>query len=66
MTKEEFAEALQENPKMLAQYTPTTFKQELENRGFDVRPLGRGKMRGIKFEDGGGYITNYGGNGAIE
>ena len=41
-------------------------KRELESRGFDVKPLSRGKHKGKLFEAGGGYKVNYRGDGIIE
>lgn len=66
LTIEDFCNILQDNPKELGNYNPITFKREMENRGAEVRPLGRGRHKGQSFEEGGGYIINYGGNGAIE
>lgn len=63
---EQFADRIQSDPALLSNFTPISFKKELENRGFEVRPLGRGNHKGVPFENGGGYITNYGGNGTIE
>lgn len=63
---EVFLDSIQNNPEILGQYTPITFKRALEQLGLEVRPLGRGHHKGVPFEKGGGYILNYGGNGAIE
>lgn len=63
---EVFLDSVQEHPDLLGQYTPITFKRALESLGMEVRPLGRGRHKGILFENGGGYIVNYGGSGAIE
>ena len=49
------AQQIADNPKLLRHYTPQSLKRELENAGYDVRPLGKGSLKGILFEDGGGY-----------
>ena len=66
VSKEEFAEAIHDNPKLFSLYTPVTFKRELENRGFNVTPLSDGRKKGIKFEAGGGYKINFGGDRIIQ
>ena len=45
---------------------PGGLKENLEKMGFDVKPLGRGGLKGVTFEEGGGYKTDYGGNGYIQ
>lgn len=64
--KEKFADLLQQNPNLLGQFNPISFKRELEKRGFDVKPLGRGHHKNQPFENGGGYKVNYRGDGIIE
>lgn len=66
LNKEGFAKLFQDDPTTFNLFTPITLKRALELRGFEVRPLGRGKHKGQPFENGGGYIVNFGGNGALE
>lgn len=56
------AQQIADNPKLLRHYTPESLKCELENAGYDVRPLGKGSLKGILFEDGGGYRISYDGD----
>ena len=55
-----------ENPSILTEFTPESMKAFLEKRGSSVLPLSRGHLKGIRFEDGGGYKINYGGNGEFQ
>lgn len=66
LSNEEFAALFQEDPLTFRFYTPITLKKEFESRGFDINPLGRGKHKGQPFENGGGYIVRYSGDGIIE
>ena len=66
LSKDEFAMLFHEDPSTFALFTPISLKRELEKRGFDVKPLGRGRHKGQSFENGGGYIIRHGGNKAIE
>ena len=54
------------HPKMLKAYSPEGLKKTLENSGYDVKPLMGGSLKGIKFEDGGGYKVNFGGDGILQ
>ena len=51
---------------IIKNYSPETLKKELEKEGYNVRALGRGKLKGIQFEDGGGYRTNWGGDNYLQ
>lgn len=62
----EFTIDLTNDSKILGQRTPGELKKYLETMGFDVKPLGRGGLKGIPFEDGGGYRINYGGDGYFQ
>lgn len=46
---------LVEHPKKLASQTPESVKEALEADGFETVPLARGSLKGIPFEEGGGY-----------
>lgn len=60
------ADRIASHPKMLQAYTPKGLKEALENVGYDVKPLNRGKYKGISFEDGGGFKVNYGGDKLLQ
>lgn len=59
-------EQLSVRPDGLAEYTPASLKGSLEKAGFEVKPLSRGRLKGIAFEDGGGYKTNFGPSGLLQ
>lgn len=61
-----FINQIVEHPKMLQAYTPQGLKSALENAGYEVKPLGRGKLKGVPFEEGGGYRVLYGGDGYFQ
>lgn len=50
------------HPKMLGAYTPKGLKQSLERAGYDVKPLGKGSLKGVPFEEGGGFRITYDGD----
>ncbi len=56
---------LAEHPKKLGTYTPKSLKKALEEKGCDVKPLSDGNFQDVSFEDGGGYKTNFGGDGLL-
>lgn len=62
----EFISEIENFPKILGTFTPEMLYNELKERGFDVTPLARGKLRGIDFNSGGGYKVNYSGNGLLQ
>lgn len=53
------------HPKMLSAYSPKGLKLSLERDGYDVKPMSNGRLKGISFEDGGGYKVNFGGDGIL-
>lgn len=59
-------ERLAVRPEGLAEYTPVSLKNSLEKAGFEVKPLSKGRLKGIAFEDGGGYKTNFGPSGLLQ
>lgn len=61
-----FVNQLVKHPKMLQAYTPVGLKQAFINAGYDVKPLGKGQLKGIPFEEGGGYRVLYGGDGYFQ
>ena len=54
------------DPSVLGQMSPKEIKEALEKAGFDVKPLGSGRLKGVSFEDGGGFKVNFGGTGLIQ
>ncbi|MGI6349641.1 MAG: hypothetical protein ACOXZ0_06960 [Eubacteriales bacterium] len=52
-------------PKILGTYTPKTLKTSLEKNGYIVKSLGDGNLKGVSFEEGGGYRVNFDGDGII-
>ena len=62
----EYILELENDPSILGERTPTKWKEYLEQLGFDVKPLGRGSLKDVAFEDGGGYRINYDGDGYLQ
>lgn len=54
------------NHEALIHYTPSKMKDILENAGYQVLPLSNGNLKGISFQDGGGYKVNFGGDGILQ
>ncbi|MBR2422599.1 MAG: hypothetical protein IKB09_09685 [Oscillospiraceae bacterium] len=53
-------------PKRLASFTPAKLLAELEAAGFEVKPLMQGHLKGIAFEDGGGFKVNFEDGGILQ
>lgn len=64
--KDGLALRLSQHPKLFQAYTPARLKQELEEEGYDVKPLGRGSLKGVPFEEGGGFRVSHGGDGYLQ
>lgn len=64
--KNELAIRIAEHPKMFQAYTPEGLKKALEKAGYEVKPLGRGSLKGIPFEEGGGFRVSYDGDGYLQ
>ena len=62
----EFTIKLEQDSRILGQRTPKEWKEYLDNLGFKTKPLGAGSLKGIAFEDGGGYRINYSGDGYLQ
>lgn len=62
----DIVQSIVDSPKALASYTPATLKKALENAGYEVKPLSRGSLKAIPFENGGGYKVNFGKDGIIQ
>ena len=53
-----------ENHEALAAFTHDSMKSFLEECGYEVRPLGSSSsLKGMRFEQGGGYRVAFGGDG---
>lgn len=56
-----------ENHECLSSFTPESMKKMLEDLGYEVKPLGgKSSLKGIPFEEGGGYRTAFGGDGYFQ
>ena len=62
VSKNEFVDSIEKDPKLFGNNTPEELKTELENMGYEVKPLSGGVFRNIPFEEGGGYKINYDGD----
>lgn len=64
--KQSIIQDIVDHPAKFALFTPAELKKSLEDEGFEVKPLGKGSLKGISFEDGGGYRINFGGDGLLQ
>lgn len=64
--KESLPLNLVNHPKRLASFTPAKLLAELEAAGFEVKPLMQGHLKGIAFEDGGGFKVNFEDGGILQ
>lgn len=55
-----------EHPARLASFTPAELKNLLEAAGEEVKPLSRGSLRGMTFEEGGGFKVNFADGGLLQ
>ena len=60
------AEQIAREPKLLEEYTPASLKQKFESLGLAVKPLARGQLKNIPFEEGGGWKVNYSSEGLMQ
>lgn len=54
------------NTEKLQNFTPHSLKIILSNSGYEVKTLNRGSLKGISFEEGGGYKVNFGMDGIFQ
>ncbi|MCD8087554.1 MAG: hypothetical protein LUE22_03055 [Oscillospiraceae bacterium] len=59
-------EELAAAPGRLSSYTPSSLKDALERAGLKVKPLAQGRLKGITFEDGGGFKVNFSDGGLLQ
>lgn len=64
--REDFTRSIENRPELFSTYTPQEMKARLESLGYDVKPLGHGSLKGLSFEDGGGYRVNFGSDGLLQ
>lgn len=58
---------IEEEPKgYFSKATPDSFKADIERAGFKTEPLGDGNLKGVSYEDGGGFRAHYGGDGYLQ
>lgn len=63
----DIVDAVINNHKSLAYYTPSSMKVMLENLGFDVKPLGgKSGLKDVAFENGGGYRITFKNDGYFQ
>ena len=60
------AEQIAQYPARLQAYTPDKLKAALEADGYEIHPLARGKLKGVRFEDGGGFRVNFSDGGLLQ
>lgn len=63
--KDYFVKSFAENPSELGEYTPASLKETLEEHGYTVTPMTNGRLKGIPFEEGGGYKVNFSDSGLL-
>ena len=54
------------NPSKLNDISPEELYNKLIENGYDVKPLSRGSLKGISYENGGGYKVNWGGDRILQ
>lgn len=57
---------LAEHPAMLASYTPERLKQAFEQEGLETKPLKRGALKDVPFDEGGGFKVNFEDGGLLQ
>lgn len=62
----DFIIKLEDDTRILASKSPKEWKSFLDALGFKVLPLGHGGLKGILFEDGGGFRISYRGDGYFQ
>lgn len=60
------SDAIRENARALKEFTPESMYSLLEQSGMKPQPLSKGRLKGIRFQDGGGYKVNFGGDGELQ
>lgn len=60
------ASDLAQHPQRLVSFTPEKLVAELEKEGLEIKPLARGSLKGIPFEQGGGFKVNFEDGGLLQ
>lgn len=60
------SDAIRDNPGALRDFTPESMYDLLERCGMNPQPLSKGSLKGKRFQDGGGYKVNFGGDGEFQ
>ena len=61
----EIYNAIINNPKVFAGLSPAAIKNELERAGLKIKPLSKGSLKGMSFDNGGGFKVNFGEDGVL-
>lgn len=60
------SDAIRENSGALKDFTPESMYDLLQQSGMNPMPLSKGSLKGKKFQDGGGFKVNFGGDGEFQ
>jgi hypothetical protein len=58
-------EELITKPYLLGNATPDEWYCHLKNQGYNLRPLGDGRLEGLPYEQGGGFRVSWGGDRSL-
>lgn len=61
----EIYNAIINSPKIFAGLSPEVIKSELEHAGLKIKPLSKGSLKGVSFDNGGGFKVNFGEDGVL-
>lgn len=61
----EIYNAIINNSKIFAGLSPEAIKSELERAGLKIKPLSKGSLKGMSFDNGGGFKVNFGEDGVL-
>lgn len=57
---------LSEHPSIFASFTPEKLRDTLLQEGFEIKPLMQGSLKGIPFDEGGGFKVNFEDGGLLQ
>ncbi len=63
--KNDLVHRLARSPEMLAEFTPEELAKTLKEAGYEVQPLNNGSLKGVLFDQGGGFKVNFEDGGMI-
>lgn len=61
----EIYNAIINSPKIFAGLSPEVIKSELQHAGLKIKPLSKGSLKGVSFDNGGGFKVNFGEDGVL-